>query len=137
MNSLSTRSIAEHFCTLATLLEAEALRLDAIRLQSTRDLYQEAVELRSLADRLWKLDTTLTLPAAPEPPADVRHAAPASLRRADRFHPAQPAGSGTAATLLRHVKGSAVTHEGRLPTRVSPVTGAMSPRGTASENNAG
>ena len=62
MNSISSRSISEHLCMLATLLEAEAMRSKAFGAPNAKDLSRQAIEVRSMADRLWDADMALPLP---------------------------------------------------------------------------
>jgi hypothetical protein len=61
MNSISSRSISEHLCTLATLLEAEALRCTALGAPNAGELSRRASDVRSMADQLWDADLALPL----------------------------------------------------------------------------
>jgi hypothetical protein len=61
MNSISSRNISEHLCTLATLLEAEALRGKAFGAPNVKELSRQAIEVRSMADHLWDADIALPL----------------------------------------------------------------------------
>ena len=61
MNSMSSRSISEHLCTLATLLEAEALRCTALGAPNAKELSRRSVEVRSMAEQLWNADLMLPL----------------------------------------------------------------------------
>ena len=61
MSSISTRSISEHLCTLATLLEAEALRSKALDAPNAKELSRRAIEVRSMAEQLWDADIALPL----------------------------------------------------------------------------
>lgn len=54
MNSISSRNIAEQLCTLATLLEAEALRCKAYGAPNARDVSRQARAVRAMADQLWE-----------------------------------------------------------------------------------
>jgi hypothetical protein len=80
--SLSTRHIAEHLCTLASLLEAEALRSKAFGAPHAKDICRQALEVRTMANQLWDADVMLPL-------------APSSMRHA--HHDGRVAGSNTAA----------------------------------------
>jgi hypothetical protein len=59
MNSISSRSIAEQLCTLATLLEAEALRCKAYGAPNARDVSRQARAVRSMADQLWEANVAV------------------------------------------------------------------------------
>jgi len=61
MSSISSRSISEHLCTLASLLDAEALRCDALGAPNAKELSRRARDVRSMADRLWEADVDLPL----------------------------------------------------------------------------
>ena len=69
MNSISSRNISEHLCTLATLLEAEALRAKAFGATNAKELSRQAIEVRGMADHLWNADIALPLAANARPPA--------------------------------------------------------------------
>ena len=69
MNSLNSRNISEHLCTLATLLEAEALRAKALGASNAKELSRQAIEVRCMADDLWDANIALPLAAnARKPP---------------------------------------------------------------------
>ena len=59
MNSISSRNIAEQLCTLATLLEAEALRCKAYGAPNAREVSRQARSVRAMADRLWEADVAV------------------------------------------------------------------------------
>lgn len=61
-SSVNTRNIAEHLCTLASLLEAEALRSKAFGAPHAKDLSRQALEVRTIANQLWDANLALTLP---------------------------------------------------------------------------
>jgi len=61
MSSISSRSISEHLCTLASLLEAEALRCKALGAPNAKELSRRACDVRSMADQLWDADIALPL----------------------------------------------------------------------------
>ena len=73
MNSISSRNIAEHLCTLATLLEAESLRCKAYGAPQARDISRQAQEVRAMAEQLWNADTAVALRQRPEPARGERH----------------------------------------------------------------
>lgn len=54
---LQSRTIAEYLSTLASLLEAEAIRANTLGIQTHRDIAYKAYEVRHLADQLWEADT--------------------------------------------------------------------------------
>lgn len=60
---IHSRSIAEHLSTLASLLEAEALKAGALGLQVERNLRSEARRVRAMAEQLWESDSTIELPS--------------------------------------------------------------------------
>lgn len=61
MNSISSRSIAEQLCTLATLLEAEALRCKAFAAPNAREVSRQARAVRAMADQLWDANVAVPL----------------------------------------------------------------------------
>ena len=61
MSSISSRSISEHLCTLASLLEAEALRCKALGAPNAKELSRRARDVRSMAEQLWDADIALPL----------------------------------------------------------------------------
>ena len=69
MNSLNSRNISEHLCTLATLLEAEALRARALGATNAKELSRQAIEVRCIAGDLWDADIALPLAANTHKPA--------------------------------------------------------------------
>nr|WP_314623360.1 hypothetical protein [uncultured Noviherbaspirillum sp.] len=79
MNSMSSRSISEHLCTLATLLEAEALRCTALGTANAKELSRRSIEVRSMAEQLWNADLMLPVLGnagkAAEPARPARDAA--------------------------------------------------------------
>jgi hypothetical protein len=86
MEMISTRTLSEHLCTLATVLEAEALRAQALKLRTGQNLSAEASELRILADRLWQKNAVIELPSLPVAPGAFSFASSRSIekRRARR-----------------------------------------------------
>jgi len=70
MNSISSRTISEHLCTLATLLEAEALRAKAFGAANARELSRQAGEVRTMANQLW--DANLAVPLTGRIRAEAR-----------------------------------------------------------------
>ena len=69
MNSINSRTISEHLCTLATLLEAEALRAKAYGAANAKELSRQAIEVRGMADHLWDADIALPTAANARQPA--------------------------------------------------------------------
>lgn len=64
-NEIDTRQIAEHLSTLASLLEAEAIRVHTLGIVTRKSLALEAQSVRALATRLWDADMRIAL-AAPD-----------------------------------------------------------------------
>jgi hypothetical protein len=94
-NSVNTRHIAEHLCTLASLLEAEALRSKAFGAPHAKDISRHALEVRTMANQLW--DADIMLPLAPSPMHKAHHvgriaAAAAAAQHACDSEPVQPVG---------------------------------------------
>jgi hypothetical protein len=54
---LQSRTIAEHLSTLASLLEAEAIRANTLGIKTHKDIAYKAYQVRHLADQLWKAIT--------------------------------------------------------------------------------
>lgn len=71
---IHSRSIAEHLSTLASLLEAEAMKAGALGMQVEKNLRSEARRVRALAEQLWECDSLIDLPAEP-----VRRSAPPAV----------------------------------------------------------
>ena len=69
MNSINSRTISEHLCTLATLLEAEALRAKAYGAANAKELSRKATEVRGMADHLWDADIALPMAVNAQQPA--------------------------------------------------------------------
>jgi hypothetical protein len=63
-NEIASRQIAEHLCTLASLLEAEAIRVNTLGIFTRKNLAQEAGAVRALATRLWEADVEIDLRSA-------------------------------------------------------------------------
>jgi hypothetical protein len=63
---IESRQIAEHLSTLASLLEAEAIRINTLGIFARKDLAREAKAVRALATRLWDADMRIALDAADE-----------------------------------------------------------------------
>lgn len=77
---IHSRSIAEHLSTLASLLEAEAIKAGALGMQVEKNLRSEARGVRALAEQLWECDSLIGLPADP----GKRSAPAAALERRGR-----------------------------------------------------
>ncbi|MFL6715227.1 MAG: hypothetical protein ACJ8G3_02575 [Burkholderiaceae bacterium] len=77
MNSISSRSIAEQLCTLATLLEAEALRCKAYGAPNARDVSRQAGAVRAMADQLWNANVAVPVGRKPEQRPHARNGKPA------------------------------------------------------------
>jgi hypothetical protein len=58
---IHSRSVAEHLCTLATLLEAEAMKATALGIHPEKRLGSEARHIRELSNRLWEANTMIRL----------------------------------------------------------------------------
>lgn len=71
MDTISTKSLAEHLTKLATLLSADAMRLSALGVESHCDLVREAAALKLLAERLWLTASEVPLAKA-EPTMELR-----------------------------------------------------------------
>jgi hypothetical protein len=65
MDSISSRNIAEQLCTLATLLEAEALRCKAYGAPNATEVSRQARSVRAMADQLW--DANVAVPVGRQP----------------------------------------------------------------------
>jgi hypothetical protein len=50
---IDSQKIAEHLSTLASLIEADAIRANALGIPMRKNLAREAKEARELANRLW------------------------------------------------------------------------------------
>ena len=61
MNMIGSRRIAEHLCTFARLLEAEAMRASTLGIRLDRDLSGEARDVRHIADQLWDANVPIRL----------------------------------------------------------------------------
>jgi hypothetical protein len=61
---LRSRSVAEHLCTLASLLEAEAMKAGVLGMQVEKSLHAEARKVRTLAEQLWEIDCVIDVSAA-------------------------------------------------------------------------
>lgn len=88
MDMVSTRTLAEHLSTLATVLESEALRAQALKLRPSQNLFAEASQLRILADRLWQKDAVIELPSIPGAPSPLSFASPRSTEKRQARHAA-------------------------------------------------
>jgi hypothetical protein len=88
MNSISSRSIAEQLCTLATLLEAEALRCKAYGAPNARDVCRQAQAVRAMADQLWDANVAVPVGRRPEQRGQAKDGKPArtSLPALDMQH---------------------------------------------------
>ncbi len=71
MDTVSTKSLAEHLTMLATMLSADAMKLSALGVESRRDLAKEAAALKLLAERLWLTAGEVPL-ASIEPKNELR-----------------------------------------------------------------
>ena len=63
---IRSRSIAEHLCTLASLLEAEALKAGVLGMHVEKNLRGEARSVRAMAEQLWKIDSVIEVSAIQE-----------------------------------------------------------------------
>ncbi|WP_194726565.1 hypothetical protein [Noviherbaspirillum malthae] len=63
---IRSRSIAEHLCTLASLLEAEALKAGVLGVPVEKNLRSEARKVRAMAEQLWEVDSAIDVSAAPD-----------------------------------------------------------------------
>jgi hypothetical protein len=84
-NSVNTRHIAEHLCTLASLLEAEALRSKAFGAPHAKDISRQALEVRAMANQLW--DADIMLPIVPSPTRQAHHGGRTAARNTAAEHP--------------------------------------------------
>ena len=86
MTILHSRSLAEHLSTFASLLEAEAIRANALGLKGSKNLSREAMDVRRMANQLWDADTAIALhrperiAAEPRATYDPPAAKPVGLR---------------------------------------------------------
>ncbi|MBK4736562.1 hypothetical protein [Noviherbaspirillum pedocola] len=80
-NQINTRQIAEHLTTLASLLEAEAIRMNTLGIVTKRSVALEARAVRALATRLWDADMHIALvaPGEAEPHETVSAEMPGKL----------------------------------------------------------
>jgi LmbE family N-acetylglucosaminyl deacetylase len=83
MNSISSRNIAEQLCTLATLLEAEALRCKAYGASNATEVSRQARAVRAMADQLWDANVAVPVRRQPEQRGQAKDGKPA--------RPSQPA----------------------------------------------
>lgn len=81
MNSISSRNIAEQLCTLATLLEAEALRCKAYGAPNARDVSRQAQAVRAMADQLWDANVAVPVGRQPGQRGQARDGKPAHASR--------------------------------------------------------
>lgn len=81
MNSISSRNIAEQLCTLATLLEAEALRCKAYGAPHATEVSRQARAVRAMADQLWDANVAVPVGRQPEQRGQARDGKPARPRR--------------------------------------------------------
>ncbi|HEV2610173.1 MAG TPA: hypothetical protein VGU61_07890 [Noviherbaspirillum sp.] len=88
MNMVSTRTLSEHLCTLATVLESEALRAQALKLRPSQNLFAEASQLRILADQLWQKNSVIELPSISGAPGPLSFASPRSTEKRQARHAA-------------------------------------------------
>ena len=61
---IRSRSIAEHLCTLASLLEAEAWKAGVLGVPLEKNLRSEARTVRAMAEQLWEVDSAIDVSAA-------------------------------------------------------------------------
>jgi hypothetical protein len=94
MNNMNSRNIAQHLCTFATLLEAEALRCTALGAPNAKELSRRAIEVRGMAEHLWDADVALPVAGNAGKPA-----APAAQKR-DAAHSLQALGIGRSVAAL-------------------------------------
>lgn len=71
--SLRTRSIAEHLCTLASLLEAEAIKAGVLGVHVEKSLHSEACKVRAMAEQLWQVDSVIEVSASRDDAATASH----------------------------------------------------------------
>jgi hypothetical protein len=76
MNSISSRHIAEQLCTLATLLEAEALRCKAYGAPNATEVSRQARAVRAMADQLWDANVAVPVGRQPEQRGQARDGKP-------------------------------------------------------------
>ncbi|WP_334187449.1 hypothetical protein [Noviherbaspirillum sp.] len=88
MEMISTRTLSEHLCTLATVLEAEALRAQALKLRPGQNLSAEAAQLRILADRLWQKNAVIELPSLPAASSALSFSSPRNTEKRQARHAA-------------------------------------------------
>lgn len=81
MNSISSRNIAEQLCTLATLLEAEALRCKAYGAPNAKDVCRQARAVRTMADQLWAANVAVPVGRQPEQRVQPKDSKPARISR--------------------------------------------------------
>ena len=77
MNSISSRNIAEQLCTLATLLEAEALRCKAYGAPNASEVSRQARSVRAMADQLWDANVAVPVGRQPEQRGQAKDGRPA------------------------------------------------------------
>ena len=95
MDKIDSRSISEHLCTLATLLESEALRCKALGAPNAKELSRRAIEVRCMAEQLWDADVALPLVKGARKPAS-----PAKREREDAASSLQALGLGKGVAAL-------------------------------------
>ncbi|MBV0881741.1 hypothetical protein KTQ42_20880 [Noviherbaspirillum sp. L7-7A] len=81
MNSISSKLIAEQLCTLATLLEAEALRCKAYGAPNARDVSRQARVVRTMADQLWDANVAVPVGRQPEQRGQAKDGKPTRPNR--------------------------------------------------------
>ncbi|MDQ9170717.1 hypothetical protein Q8A64_09885 [Oxalobacteraceae bacterium R-40] len=74
MGTLHSRIIAEHLSTLASLLESEAIRVNALGLKGSKSIAREAMDVRRMANQLWEADIDIDLERNSEHIASGRQA---------------------------------------------------------------
>lgn len=75
---IRSRSIAEHLCTLASLLEAEAMKAGALGIALEKNLRGEARKVRAMAEQLWEVDSAIDV-------SEVQDTAAACAGTADNY----------------------------------------------------
>jgi hypothetical protein len=85
MDTVNTKTLAEHLTALATLLETEAVRLQVLGVEPKRDLGKQARQIRQLAERLWLTEADIhlagTMMTAVERTTNDRRKAPSVVAR--------------------------------------------------------
>ena len=81
ISSISSRHIAEQLGTLATLLEAEALRCKAYGAPHATEVSRQARSVRAMADQLWDANVAVPVGRQPEQRGQAKDGKPARPSR--------------------------------------------------------